>query len=330
LTAPLHALVIAPQWVGDAVMTEPLLRLLHARGERLSVAALPSVADVYRAMPHVVQVWEWPQQRGRLQWGQRLAWAREIRQGSPAFTRAYVLPNSFKSALIPWLARIPQRVGYLGEGRLGLLNHRLPNPSKADRPAMVPFYAALAGVSSATSASVRPQLLLPDNPLPPHVQSALGHRPYVVLAPGSEFGPAKRWPQGHFAALSAALHAQNIPVLVLGSAKEQALCAEIAGLNLAGQTTLLQAMQLIAQARAVVSNDSGLMHVAAAFGVPQVALFGSSSPLHTPPLNPQAQVLWLKLPCAPCYQRICPLGHTRCLTDIAPSDVLNSLSLTPS
>ena len=162
-----------------------------------------------------------------------------------------------------------------------------------------------------------------------------GH--YVVLAPGAEYGPAKRWPAGHFAELARALEE---PVVLLGSAKENPICQDVAAgagagkcLNLAGQTSLADAFALIAGCRAIVSNDSGLMHVAAAFGVPQVALFGSSSPLHTPPLNEQARVVWLKqepsyqppLDCAPCFQRECPLGHRRCLVDITPQHVLELL-----
>jgi heptosyltransferase-2 len=158
-------------------------------------------------------------------------------------------------------------------------------------------------------------------------------REYAVFAPGSEYGPAKRWPAGHYAEL-----ARSLPqtVVLLGSAKESALCDEIAALapgkclNLAGKTSLAQALQWVAASKFVVSNDSGLMHVAAALGVPQVALFGSSDPRHTPPLSGLAQVLWLKndanyqppLDCAPCFERECPLGHTRCLVDISPARVL--------
>jgi heptosyltransferase-2 len=166
---------------------------------------------------------------------------------------------------------------------------------------------------------------------------ALGEQGYYVFAPGAEYGPAKRWPASHFANLAAQL---TLPVVLLGSGKESALCAEIAAqadvrrpgacLDLSGRTSLDQALAVIAAAKAMVSNDSGLMHVAAAFGTPQVAVFGSSSPLHTPPLSDKAQVIWLKddatyqppLDCAPCFQRECPLGHTRCLVDITPERVL--------
>ena len=311
-------------------MTEPLLRRLAARGERLTVGALPWVAPVYRAMPQVHAVIEFPFQHGGLQLKARRSIAQQI---EGRFQTAYVLPNSLKSALLPLLAGIPKRVGYLGEARVGLLTHRLKNPK--NKPPMVAFYSALSGEPGIESD--RPLLQLPEADVATALH-ALRLQPgqFSVFAPGAEFGSAKRWPAAHFAAVAREL---GVPVLLLGSGKEAALCEEISAAapgcctNLAGKTTLLQALAAISAAKHVVSNDSGLMHVAAAFGVPQVAVFGSSSPLHTPPLNDRAHVLWLKndtdyqpaLDCAPCFQRECPLGHTRCLNDVTPAQVLQFL-----
>lgn len=325
--ASLRTLVVAPQWIGDAVMSEPLLAALAARGEQLTVAALPWVAPVYRAMPQVGVVLEWPLAHGRLDWAQRWRIATELRG---RFDSAYVLPNSLKSALIPFFARIAQRHGYLGEGRFLLLNRRLRNAHDR-RPPMVEFYLALAGTRSAPAPA--PRLSLDAQARSGATQRAnVSPGAYWVFAPGAEYGPAKCWPAPHYAALARALfESDGAPVLLLGSPKEAALCESIAASAtpacrvLAGKTTLIDAMALIAQARGVVSNDSGLMHVAAAFGVAQVALFGSTSPLHTPPLNPRARVLWLKdelkLDCAPCFERNCRFGHTRCLVEIAPKRV---------
>jgi heptosyltransferase-2 len=319
-----RSLVIAPQWIGDAVMTEPLLRRLRARGERLTVGALPWVAPVYRAMPQVDAVLEFPFRHGGLQLRERRALGKQL---EGRFDTAYVLPNSLKSALLPFLASIPRRLGYLGEARVGLLTHRLRNPG--DKPPMVAFYSALSGEQGLEQD--RPRLALPDAQIEQVLAAqGLARGAYVVMAPGAEYGPAKRWP--HFGALARQL---DRPVVLLGSGKEAQLCEAIAAQapehcrNLAGQTSLLEAFALIAGAGNVVSNDSGLMHVAAAFGVPQVALFGSSSPLHTPPLNDRAQVVWLKqdpqylppLDCSPCFERECPLGHLRCLTDVSPERV---------
>lgn len=325
----IRSLVIAPQWIGDAVMTEPLMRRLAARGERLTVGALPWVAPVYRAMPQVTEVIEFPFAHGGLQFKARRAIAKRI-EGQ--FDAAYVLPNSLKSALLPFLASIPTRIGYLGEARIGLLTHRLKNPK--NKPPMVAFYSALSG--EAGIEADRPQLQVPDAQINETLaELGLQRGAYAVFAPGSEYGPAKRWPAAHYAALAARL---DLPVLLLGSGKEADLCDEISKtskncLNLAGKTPLTQAIHALAASKFIVSNDSGLMHVAAALGVPQVAVFGSSSPLHTPPLSDKAVVLWLKndaayqppLDCAPCFERECPLGHTRCLNDISAERVLAAL-----
>ena len=228
------------------------------------------------------------------------------------------------------------RIGYQGESRWVLLNQRLANPAKGSRTSMVAHYLALAQEQpSAANATIQPQLDLPLAQLKASLAAQdLSAGSHVVMAPGAEYGPAKRWPVAHFAQLAERL---NLPVVLLGSAKEAGLCQDILqhmspsaqgrSRNLAGQTSLSEAMALIAAAHSVVSNDSGLMHVAAAFGVPQVALFGSSSPEHTPPLNDKARVLWLTtqaqhqppLDCAPCFERVCPLGHTRCLNDLSPA-----------
>jgi heptosyltransferase-2 len=331
-----RSLVIAPQWIGDAVMTEPLLRRLHARGERLTIGALPWVAPVYRAMPQVADIIEFPFARGGIQLRSRRQLAAQIDQ---QFDRAYVCPNSLKSALLPFLAGIPVRIGYLGEARVGLLTHRLKNPAKGQRPPMVAFYSALS--QEPDVGRDRPHLQLDATEVDADLTDlGLNRLAYHVFAPGAEYGDAKRWPAAHYVECAMQL---DLPVVLLGSGKEAALCDSIAApvnaarpdhcLNLAGKTSLAQALSAIAATKSMVSNDSGLMHVAAGFGVQQVAVFGSSSPLHTPPLNDRASVIWLKnqpnyqppLDCAPCFERTCPLGHTRCLNDISAEDVLRYL-----
>lgn len=348
-------------------MSEPLLRLLSQRGEQLAVVSLPWVAPIYRAMAHLPQlaVIEAPFAHGGLQWHARRALAQRIRQGEwGRFERAYVLPNSLKSAWIPYFAGIPERIGYTGELRYGLLTQRLRNPPRHARGSMVQHYLAL-GLATNTKVSqetadasgdraqavweqsptqlvrpsAQPRLFAPPASRPlsdDEWQSEALRAPYTVVAPGAEFGSAKRWPAQHFAQLIAQW---PHPAVLLGSRKETELCEAIRQqalqqapraqvLNLAGRTSLEQAIELIAQAHSVVSNDSGLMHVAAALGVPQVAIFGSSDPRHTPPLNPLAQVLWLKnqqaISCSPCFERTCPLtgaAHLRCLTAIEPAQV---------
>ena len=325
-----RALVIAPQWIGDAVMAEPLLATLAQRGERLVVAALPWVAPAFAAMPEVEETIELPFAHRRLDWGARRRVAASLRD---RFDVAYVLPNSIKAALVPWLARIPERVGYRGEGRPWLVNRMLPNPP--GRPPMVAFYGALAGAPFDPAKT--PRLELGRVQLDAAVASAGVQRgAYWAFAPGAEYGPAKRWPTAHYAALARSLHAADgAPIALIGSPGERALCEAIAAdapgacLVLAGRTSLLDAMALIAASRGLASNDSGLMHVAAAFGIAQVAVFGSTSPLHTPPLNERARVLWLKqelqLECMPCFDRTCRFGHYRCLTSVTSDRVLAAL-----
>ncbi len=343
----MRSLVVAPQWIGDSVLCEPLLRRLAERGERISVGALPWVAPAFRAMACVSEVLEWPFQHGRLDLALRWRLGRSL---AGRFERAYVLPNAIKAALLPAFAGIPLRIGYQGEGRAGLLNRRLPNPP--GRPAMVGFYAALADLAAAGGGGSGADLTAPQahgslDDTPRLQASAPGLAalrarldlpagPYRVFAPGAEYGPAKCWPASHYAQLAQGLiERDHLPVLLLGSPREAALCEAIAQALpvgqrgacrvLAGRTTLSEAIELIGGARTVVSNDSGLMHIAAAFGVEQVALFGSTSPLHTPPLNARARVLWLKdelgLDCMPCFERQCRYGHTRCLADVAPERV---------
>ena len=327
----MRSLVVAPQWIGDAVMSEPLLARLAARGETLSVAALPWVAPVVRAMPERTEVIELPFAHGRLDLAERRRLAAEWRG---RFDVAYVLPNSIKAALLPAFARIPRRVGYQGEGRFGLLNERLPNP-RQERPPMVAHYTALAGPGGDEPA--RPRLEVDAAAQAAALRVAgLQARRFVAFAPGAEYGPAKRWPAERYAELAARLHARDgLPLALLGSQAEAALCETIAAaapgacVVLAGRTTLDQAIALIGAARAMVSNDSGLMHVAAAFGLPQVAVFGSTSPEHTPPHNPRARVLWLKaelgLACMPCFERTCRYGHYGCLTGVSVERVQAAL-----
>nr|HET7857568.1 lipopolysaccharide heptosyltransferase II [Caldimonas sp.] len=328
--AATRSLVVAPQWIGDAVMAEPLLATLAERGEALTVAALPWVAPVFAAMPAVQATIELPFAHGRLDWRARRRVAAALRD---RFEVAYVLPNSLKAALVPWLARIPRRVGYRGEARAVLLTQALDRPR--GRPPMVPFYGALAG--GAFDVARRPRLAIARERIAAAAAAhALVPSSYWTFAPGAEYGPAKRWPAAHYAALARALHARDgAPIALLGSPQEAALCDDIAAQSsgacriVAGRAPLIDAIALIAGSRGLASNDSGLMHVAAGFGVPQVAVFGSTSPLHTPPLSDRARVLWLKdelaLDCMPCFDRTCRFGHYRCLTAVTPERALEAL-----
>lgn len=322
-------LIISPNWIGDAVMAQPLLRLLKERepARPIDVLAPAWVAPVWRAMREVDTVLESPFKHGALQLSERWDFAKRLRRRG--YGAAYVLPNTLKFALIPWLAGIPRRIGYKGEMRYGLLNVMHHDDPTAPRP-MVSFYAALAAAPMVfvplPAALPRPSLFVaPEQAAQALAQLGLrADQPVIVFAPGAEFGSAKRWPPAHFAALAQQIWQARpaAQILLLGSGKDKAVCEEIVALapaahNLAGVTALDQAVALIAQADAVVSNDSGLLHIASALNRPIVAIYGPTDPDHAPPFSDMAKALSLRLDCAPCRQRECPLGHHRCMQNIS-------------
>jgi heptosyltransferase-2 len=291
-------------------MAQPLLARLKQQGATIDVLAPEWVAPVARRMPEVSDVIAAPFRHGPLQLRERWRLGRELKRRG--YDRAFVLPNTWKSALVPFLAGIPARVGYLGESRYGLLNSKLRN-SAAPMPQ---HYARLAG--PLPERLPNPQLKVSGDEIAEARKRYGINERYVALCPGAEYGPAKRWP--YFRELAERM---GMPAVILGSANDAG--KELPGHNLIGKTSLDDAIRLIAGAEAVVSNDSGLMHVAAALGRPQVALFGSSSPKHTPPANEHARVLWLQLECSPCFARECPLGHFRCMREISVEQVLKAL-----
>ena len=361
-----RVLLIAPQWIGDAVMAQPLVALLAARGEQVTALGPPAVAPVLRVMPGIVEVVETSFAHGKLDFGTRRRIAARLR--GQGFERAYILGNNVKSRLVPWMARIPQRIGYRGEARGLLLTHAVnaldsdqapdsgrpaeplaispiacrlpgetasavltrasqPNPDRAD---MRRHYAALAGFAQSDDAATPRHASLTEPTL--HVaadvadaarrQFGLPPR-WIALCPGAEYGPAKQWPVEHYAALARFAQQQGFAVAVLGAPRDtpagDAIAARAPGvLDLCGKTRLHEAIVLLASASGAVSNDSGLMHVAAALGRPTVGLYGSTDPRHTPPAAHRSATIWLQLDCSPCFQRTCPLGHLNCLRHIAP------------
>jgi heptosyltransferase-2 len=337
-------LIIAPNWIGDAVSTQPLLANLKVLypDSKIDVLASNWVAPIYRACSEVHEVIEAKFEHQQLQWNLRKQLAKEIE--AKKYEACFVLPNSFKSALIPWLANIPFRVGYRGELRFGLINLALDNPSKINRAPMVQHYLALSQLlkddEALPSIKAIPRLSV-SNTAKQAVERKLQNAninagSIYAICPGAEYGPSKRWPTEHFAVLAQNLVSQNSSnqIILLGSKSDHALAQEITSQakrsdnihNWCGGTSLDEAIALIGMSRAVVSNDSGLMHVAAALEIPQVAIFGSSDPAHTPPLSDKAKIMWLNMACSPCHKRVCPLGHLRCLKDILPDQVLATLN----
>jgi len=246
-----------------------------------------------------------------------------------------VLPGSFKSALIPLLAGIPKRTGFRGEMRYGLIDDmRMLN--KRAMPMTVQRFVALGRPNGKPLPNPIPRpRLIADTDNQTRLRSSLElarDRPAIAFMAGAEYGPAKQWPLRHFASLAEKLVDQGFQVWILGSDKDREDGDIIASdqedhvINLCGRTTLGDAVDLLAMSAAAISNDSGLMHVAAALDVPLVAIYGSSTPDHTPPLSDRVSVRYLGIECSPCFKRTCPLGHTRCLTEITPESVFNALA----
>jgi heptosyltransferase-2 len=329
--------VVAPNWIGDTLLAQPLFARLHQKlsGLKLDALAPAWTAPVLARMPQIDEVIESPFDHGELKLIERWRLGRQIR--AARYDQAIILPNSFKSALVPWFADIPLRVGFVGESRYGLINvrHRL---DAAALPLMAERYAKLAEPADAPPVRPLRAVRLEVNQANLVITlSRLGlnrSRPIAVLCPGAEYGPAKRWPAPHFAALARALAARGFAVWLVGSGKDKPVADAIAVddtgiLNLCGRTDLGAAIDLMSLAAVVVSNDSGLMHVASALGRPLVALYGSSSPDHTPPLSPDARIVRLDLECSPCFARECPLGHFRCMNDLSPEQVLAAIDALP-
>ncbi|MDO8909427.1 MAG: lipopolysaccharide heptosyltransferase II [Pseudohongiella sp.] len=333
-------LVIGPSWVGDMVMAQSLFKELHQlhAGLQLDVLAPAWSRPILERMPEVSHAIDLPFAHGEFGLGKRYKLGRSLR--NEQYQQVIVLPNSFKSALVPWFAKIPRRTGWRGEQRGPLLNDcRILDKNRY--PLMVQRFVALAYPAQAA--------LHDPIPVPQLVsskQSALqavadlglgwtSDTSVLALCPGAEFGDAKQWPAEHYAAVAEEYSHRGWRIALMGSAKDRGVCEQIVarlphGLqpqcdNLAGRTSLAQVIDLLSLAKAVVSNDSGLMHISAALHRPLVAVYGSTSADFTPPLSDQVQLLHTDISCRPCFKRQCPYGHKRCLTELLPQQVLKAL-----
>jgi heptosyltransferase-2 len=329
-----RTLIVAPSWVGDAILAEPLVSLLRETVEEPSIDVLapPWCAPVFERMRGIRRIVENPIGHGKVALAERRRLAADLRR--EFYARAFVLPMSWKSALIPWLARIPRRTGFRGEMRRILLN----DVRRLDRrglPRLVDRFCSLAGPPGSRVPMPPAPVLVPDVANRDAAIRALrlkSSEPVAVLCPGAEFGPSKRWPPTHFATLARLLIEAGARVWIVGSPNDKLAADAVMAASgntarsirdLTGKTDLGTAIDLLSAATVVVSNDSGLMHAAAAVGVPVVALFGSSSPAYTPPLSPQARIAKIDIECSPCFKRECPLGHFRCMRELSPELVYN-------
>lgn len=327
-------LIIGPAWIGDMVMAQALFQFLRRQepGRDIDVVGPPWSVPLVARMPEVRAAIPLAVGHGALALGRRRALGHALRDRG--YDRAIVLPRSFKAALVPWFARIPVRTGFAAELRGMLLNdvrrldRRLLDQTvkrfmalgaPAGVPVPLPTHPALR-VDEANRAALLERL-------------GLGRRPAIALMPGAAYGPAKQWPISSFSALARELAQRGLEIWILGSGAEQGLGEQIRAavgaqvVNLCGQTSLEDTVDLLSATRAAVTNDSGLMHVAAAAGTQVIAIYGSSSPHFTPPLTPRKVIVYLGLDCSPCFKRECPLGHLHCLNQISPTSVLAAMHL---
>jgi heptosyltransferase-2 len=312
-------LIIAPSWIGDMVMAHSLIQVIENQAE-IDVFAPQWSAPLLERMDGVSKAIAHDFKHGSLDLKSRFQIGKSLILNH--YDQAILLPNSFKSALIPFLAKIPQRTGYLGEMRFLLLNDI--RTKKHYRT--VEQFVAL-GLSDQSSFEISPPKLNPQ-PVDLNRFNLNLEKPILALCAGAEYGSAKRWLIEYFVEVAQHYLNKNWQVWAFGSIKEQlqGLAIEkIGGINLCGKTTLAEAIDLIALSNAVISNDSGLMHVAAALNKPLIAIYGSSDPQFTPPLSPNSKILTLNLPCSPCFKRECPFGHLNCLKDLKPKQVILTL-----
>lgn len=328
-------LVIGPAWIGDTVMAQSLFKVIkqHQPNSVIDVLAPEWTFSMLSRMPEVNRAINMPVGHGEFKLGDRYRVAKTLKG---QYDQAIVLPNSLKAALIPWLAQIPKRTGWRGEYRYGLLNDiRILNkkryalmieqymalglPAGASLPTPYP-YPALQ-ISSASQAAVLAKFGLTKT-----------NRPIVGLSPGAAYGPSKRWPDTYFADVAKRKIAEGWDVWLFGSAGDSALIETIMAateqqcVSFAGRTELAETIDLVSLTSGIVTNDSGLMHIAAALNKPVIAIYGSTSPDFTPPLSAQARILKLNLECQPCFKRDCPLLHHRCMRDLLPVQVLAAMN----
>lgn len=333
--SPGKVLIVGPAWVGDMVMAQALFKLLKKQNPEVTIDVLAPAwsGALLERMPEVRRALTMPLGHGQLALRQR--WQLGVTLRKQDYQQAIVLSNSWKSALVPFTARIPLRTGWLGEWRFGLLND-VRYLDKKLLPLMVQRFLAL-GVNNKiviAEEEYRPALQVSQASVVATLTKFninISGQPIIALCPGAEFGSSKRWPAEYYAEIANIQRMQGAAIWIFGSAKDQSVAAEIqhatqnACVDFSGRTTLGEAVDLLSLATKVVTNDSGLMHIAAALQRPLVVVYGSTSPHFTPPLSNNVEILSLKLSCSPCFQRECPLGHWKCLRDLSPALVSQAL-----
>ena len=329
-------LVVGPSWVGDMVMAQTLFKVIKQRDAdaRIDVLAPAWSQPILDRMPEISQSWVSPFRHGQIRLRERFRLAKEMREQE--YDQAIVLPNSYKSALIPFFAKISNRTGWLGEKRWGILTD-IRYLDTRQYPLMIQRFVAL-GLPQ--KASVPGHIAAPKLEIDKNNREAALQRlqlfpeagPILALCPGAEFGASKRWPQQYYAKVANTMLEQGWQVWLFGTQKDRSITDLIDAdtrarcHNLAGKTSLSDVIDLISLAKQVVTNDSGLMHIANAVGCNSIVIYGSSSPEFTPPLSKRAQIIRPDIECSPCFKRICPLKHHNCMNGIKAEQVIDKLN----
>ena len=325
-------LIAGPAWVGDMVMAQSLFITLKQRPNPVEIDVLaPAWSNpILSRMPEVSKVINLPVSHGELGLFRRYQLGKTLR--SKKYDQAIITPRSYKSALVPFFAKAKQRTGYRGEMRYGVIND-IRNLDKNILKQTVQRYVALGLDENLRQplSTPFPKLSVDKNNLQRLISELKLNLDSSVIAllPGAEYGEAKRWPTKYYADLTDKLIEQGLQVWILGSEKDTAAAKLIANgnkaINLCGKTRLEDSIDLLSVCKSAVTNDSGLMHIAAAVDIPLVAIYGSSTPDYTPPLTNKAKIQYLGLECSPCFKRVCPLGHTNCLIEIKPDAIFQSV-----
>jgi heptosyltransferase-2 len=319
-------LIIGPAWVGDMVMAQVLfkfLKLRHPEAE-IDVIAPDWTRPLLERMPEINNILSLPFKHGEFAFAKRWKLGKTLKNNN--YDESIVLPNSWKSAIIPYAAGIKKRTGFRGEFRYGLLNN-VKILDKKSLPLMIQRFSYLALDKSEKLSDKLPKPRLLEKKTQPKTLL----KKVVALCPGAEFGPSKRWPEEYYADIANKLLAHDYDVWLFGSQKDTVVTDKINELtnnrcdNLAGKTSLSEAIDLLSLSSLVITNDSGLMHIAAALDKPLIALYGSTDPGFTPPLSTKAKILSIDLYCRPCFQRECPLKHHRCMKDLLPQHVWETI-----
>lgn len=325
---------MGPAWVGDMVLAQSLFKSLKAHSPDciIDVAAPAWTLPLLERMPEVASKIALPFKHGELAFWQRIAFGKSLK--NQGYTQAIILTNSFKSAILPWAADIPKRTSFLGEMRYGVINDIRPLDKTKLKKTVERF----------VTLGLEKQEPLPNNIPIPQLNSSsesswilaarhgvLQSKKILGLCPGAEYGEAKRWPAEYYAEVANHVLKLGWQVMLFGSEKDMPVSKQINALtqyqcvDLGGKTKLGEAIDLMSLCDTIVSNDSGLMHIAAALNKKLIAIFGSSDPTHTPPMNVNAVIEYLGLSCSPCFERTCPLTHLNCLNQITPIKVIQQI-----